>query len=100
MQNAAAWLLVAATVLSLVSLGLFFVLLPSGQMSKPLVALLPILLGCVSMWLCWRARRAARHKIAVIVYAIVLAPFAFSYPAGLALLWATGLRVEFHRLSP
>jgi hypothetical protein len=46
-----------------------------------------ILLGCVSMWLCVRARRKAVHKILVTVYAVVLSPFAFSLPAWMLFVW-------------
>lgn len=47
----------------------------------------PILLGSAAMWLCWRARRIARHKAGILGYAILLAPFAFSYPAWILFLW-------------
>jgi hypothetical protein len=47
----------------------------------------PVLLGSVAIWLCIRARRKAAHKRLVALYAVVLAPFAFSYPAWIAILW-------------
>jgi hypothetical protein len=43
--------------------------------------LVPIVLGGLSMLLCFAARERTRHKRLVIAYAVLLAPFAFSYPA-------------------
>lgn len=52
-----------------------------GRIAEIVLGYVPIPLGCISMWLCWRARQKARHKTLVLCYAILLAPFAFSYPA-------------------
>ncbi len=41
------------------------------------------------MWLCWRAVKQTRHKKLVLCYAVLLAPFAFSYPAWLVFIWAS-----------
>jgi hypothetical protein len=47
------------------------------------------LLGCISMWLCWRAGKQTRSKKLVLCYAVLLAPFAFSYPAWIVFIWAS-----------
>ena len=39
------------------------------------------------MWLCIRARKKTAHKRLVALFAVVLAPFAFSYPAWMVILW-------------
>lgn len=75
---------------------LFIVQLPimrSGVLVEVFVGYMPVLLGCISMWLCYRAYRRATRKKLVVAYAVLLAPFAFSYPAWIVFLWmmfATG----------
>ena len=93
MPRRAVWLLALATTFAIVSLGLLLALPLSGKFAT-IFGWLPIFLGCVTMWLCWRARRVARHKTAVLIYAILLVPFAFSYPAGILVLRAAGVHVE------
>jgi len=44
-------------------------------------------LGCISMYLCYKAWRRSRHRWLVLLYAVILAPFAFSLPASLAFIW-------------
>ena len=83
------WLLGSATVLSLVSLCFPFFVQPKSLIAQILIGYIPILLGCIAMWLCLRARKKARHKALVILYAILLAPFAFYYPVAVALAWAS-----------
>jgi hypothetical protein len=48
---------------------------------------LPFVLCGASMLLCLRARQRAQRKRLVLVYAVVLAPFAFSYPAWILFLF-------------
>jgi len=79
--------LASATALSVFSLFLL-TLVHTGPIAELALGYVPILLGAVAMWLCWRARKAARHKTAVLLYTIFLAPFAFSYPAWMAFVWA------------
>jgi len=93
MPKTAVGLLVMATAVSIISLSSLLVLLPAGKIGT-IFGLLPILLGGITMWLCWRARRVAHHKTAVLIYTILLAPVAFSYPAGILLLRAAGVHVE------
>jgi hypothetical protein len=47
----------------------------------------PLVLGGLSMLLCFVARQRTRHKRLVVAYAVLLAPFAFSYPAWMLFLW-------------
>ncbi len=80
------FLLVTATVLA--SLSFFFILLPIRSLPAQVgFGYLPLLLGCASLWLCLKARKRAKHKVLVIVYSVMLAPFAFSYPAWLLIVW-------------
>jgi len=83
----AVWLLVAATVLSAVSLFFQAIVGARRLITETFLGYLPILLGCISMWLCWRAHQKARRKTLVLCYSILLAPFAFSYPAWIAFLY-------------
>lgn len=79
-------LLSCATIIALVSFLSARVFDPKNLNSQLAVGYLPIALGCVCMWLCFRARKRAKHKRAVLLYTALLAPFAFSYPAWLAFL--------------
>jgi hypothetical protein len=73
-------LLCSATAVSAVSFSFGFLPeLPELAMLG-LFCLLGIL-GCLSMWLCWKAYQKAAHRRSVLLYAILLAPFAFSIPA-------------------
>jgi hypothetical protein len=78
--------LIAATAISMVSL--FFNQLADGKtLATELVfSYVPLLLGLAAMWLCVLARRRTARKRLVTLYAVILAPFAFSYPAWMVLL--------------
>jgi hypothetical protein len=80
-------LLIVATGIAAVSL--FLHLLAPARTLGTEVALgyVPFLLGCAAMWLCIEARRNTTHKLPVLLYTIVLAPFAFSYPAWMIFIW-------------
>jgi hypothetical protein len=82
-------LLTLATVIALISLFLHTIIEPKGLGSEAVIGYVPVLLGCVSMWLCVRARRNTKHKGLVLSYTLFLAPFAFSYPAWIVFLWLT-----------
>jgi hypothetical protein len=62
---------------------------PKALADDILLGYIPILLGCISMSLCWRAHKQARHKALVLCYAVLLAPLAFYYPFASALVWAS-----------
>jgi hypothetical protein len=79
-------LLDAATALSALSL-FFHLFIGQGLIAQAVFGYVPILLGFIVLWLCWRARGRTRHKTAVVLYAIFLAPFAFSYPAWIFFIW-------------
>jgi len=83
----AAVLLLAATMIS--ALSFFFHMLLTGRTlgTEVVLAYFPVLLGFVAMWLCICAGRKTARKGLVALYAAVLAPFAFSYPAWMVILW-------------
>lgn len=56
-------------------------------LTDALLGYVPILCGLVCMWLCFQARKKTYHKRLVLMYAILLAPFAFCYPAWFLILW-------------
>ncbi|HEX5226318.1 MAG TPA: hypothetical protein VFW44_01350 [Bryobacteraceae bacterium] len=87
MRNRQISLLIAATCLAAISLSLDLLISARALVTEILLGYAPILLGSVAMWLCLQARRTAQHKTAVLLYTILLAPFAFSYPAWLAFVW-------------
>ena len=80
-------LLLTAAAIS--TLSFFFRDLVPGKpiVMELIVGYFPLLLGCVAMALCVLALNKAAHKRLVILYAVILAPFAFSYPAWLIILW-------------
>jgi hypothetical protein len=83
--------LFAATTLAIFSF-LFELLFRSIFVATPLyfetiLGYIPIVLGCVCLWLCVEATRRAKQKWLVIGYMILLAPFAFSYPAWMLFVW-------------
>jgi hypothetical protein len=80
-------LLVGATVLAAVSFSFHIIVRASSVGTEAILGYIPVLLGCICMWLCLKARRAAGRKWLVLSYAVVLAPFAFSYPAWSLILW-------------
>jgi hypothetical protein len=80
-------LLIAATIISAVSF--FFHMMAAGRTlgAEVILGYLPLLLGFVAMWLCIWASKRSTHKRLVALYTVVLAPFAFSYPAWMVILW-------------
>ncbi|MGA3028090.1 MAG: hypothetical protein ABSF98_25345 [Bryobacteraceae bacterium] len=86
-------LLTCATAIGLLSLSapiwlarMFTLVFARGSVSTT-ASFLPFVLGGASMLLCLRARQRAQRKRLVLVYAVVLAPFAFSYPAWILFLF-------------
>ena len=86
MRRPVVWLLGLATGLSAISL-FFHIFIGPGLATETVLGYTPILFGCVSMWLCWRARQKAQHKTVILLYSILLAPFAFSYPAWIVFIY-------------
>src|SRR5450432_971150 len=79
-------LIAIATGIAAVSF-LFHVIAPTGTLLGDLIlGYAPVLLGCVSMFLLVRARRKVVHRGRVTIYAVILSPFAFSYPAWILIL--------------
>jgi hypothetical protein len=96
-------LLFLATALAAVSLFFHQLITPRTPTSFLLelaTGYTPILLGFLSMWLCSRARAKARRKGLILTYAIVLAPFAFSYPAWLFFIWVQYASGRYHLPMP
>jgi hypothetical protein len=82
-----ALLIAGATLVAVVSF-LSHLIVPSKTLLSDLaLGYVPILLGCVSMLLCDRARRRTTHRRLVTLYAVIISPFAFSYPAWILILW-------------
>jgi hypothetical protein len=57
-------------------------------------------LGCISMWLCFRAWQKAARKWLVLAYAAVLAPFAFGIPAWMIILIVLFKSGRYHGPMP
>jgi hypothetical protein len=87
LKEGPAILLAAATVISAVSF--FFHDIAKGQTlgAEAILGYAPVVMGAIAMALCIRARKKTVHKRLVVLYAVLLAPFAFSYPAWIAFLW-------------
>lgn len=60
----------------------------------------PLLLGCLSLWLCMKARRKAKHKKLVVLYTVILLPFAFGYPVWLLFIWIMYRYGNYHGPMP
>ncbi len=95
-----AWLLVCATAVATLSFLFHIMATPRTLLGETIWGYFPLLLGFVSMWLCFKARNEAVHKGLVLLYAIVLAPFAFSYPAWLLILWVGYASGRYHGPMP
>jgi hypothetical protein len=93
-------LLVGATAVAVLSFLFHMITRQSSLLSEAVWGYFPVLLGSVSMWLCFKARKEAIHKGFVLLYAILLAPFAFSYPAWLLILWALYASGRYHGPMP
>jgi hypothetical protein len=80
-------LLITATIISTLSFS-FHLLAPTERpVMESIFAYLPLLFGGVAIGLCVRAINKASHKRLVMVYTVILAPFAFSHPAWMIILW-------------
>ena len=79
-------LLACATAIAVVSPLTGQIFDPKTPNSQFLVGYIPLVLGCICMWLCFRAQRQAKHRKMILLYAGLLAPFAFAYPAWIAFL--------------
>jgi hypothetical protein len=93
-------LLASATAVAIVSFYFFALVKPNGLTEEVFLGYIPVMLGGVSMWLCLRARKKAARKRLVLSYAIVLAPFAFNYPASLLILWLLYVSGRYHGPMP
>jgi len=93
-------LLVFATASAAISLFFHDLISSNSLTTEVLLGYVPILLGSLSMWLCFKARARAIHKAWVLAYTILLAPFAFSYPAWLLFIWALYKSGRYHGPMP
>lgn len=88
--------LIGAMAIAAVSLFIvqFIQIVEGGDLAiEVFVGSAPVVLGCIAMGLCYKAYARAMRKKLVVAYAVLLAPFAFSYPAWIVFLWlmfATG----------
>jgi hypothetical protein len=80
-------LLIAATIISAMSFAFHTMAIGKTLGTEVILGYFPVLLGVAAMWLCIRARKKTAHKRLVALFAVVLAPFAFSYPAWMVILW-------------
>ena len=80
-------LLSAATALA--ALSFFWHTLPWTKSLDVEIVLgyVPLVSGVVCVWLCLKARSRTKHKGLVLCYSVHLAPFAFSYPAWMLIVW-------------
>lgn len=93
-------LLGLATAVAALSLCLNFLVRPDSWPAQEVIGYVPIPLGFLSMWLCLKARTKATRKALVVGYAIVLAPFAFNYPAWLFFTWVLYASGRYHGPMP
>ncbi len=80
-------LIALATVLAGLSLFSHDILRPTNLNTQLAFGYIPVILGCVCLWLCIKARTKAKHKNLVLLYTVLILPFAFSYPAWLFFIW-------------
>lgn len=80
-------LLLGATAVATVSYLLHDLPPPNALIGQVIFGYVPIVLGCIAVWLCIRARRKTAHKRLVTLYTVALSPFAFGYPAWIVVLW-------------
>lgn len=93
-------LLSSAAAIAAVSLFFEPVIRPQRLFAQVVLGYIPVLLGCISMWLCIRASKRSNHKRIVFLYAIVLAPFAFAYPVWWALLYIAYVTGRYNGPTP
>jgi hypothetical protein len=93
-------LLAFATAAAILSMSFHILITPSSLLAEAVLGYVPILLGFLSIWLCCRAWARATHKTLVLVYAVVLTPFAFSYPAWLLVIWVLYKSGNYHGPLP
>jgi hypothetical protein len=84
------------------ALSLYFNILVTSRflLAEAGLSYVPMLLGCLSMWLCLKARAKSTHKALFFTYAIVIAPFAFSYPAWIFYIWVIYAFGHYHGPMP
>ena len=84
-------LLFIATVIACISvtfpLKLHPIISPDSFVAELPLGYIPLLCGCVCMYICFKAWQRSIHRVAVILYSTALAPFAFSYPAWMVFIW-------------
>lgn len=80
-------LLISATAISTASFLLHVPAVDHPLGLALIFAYIPLLFGSVAMLLCVLALLKSKRKSLVLVYTVVLAPFAFSYPAWIIILW-------------
>jgi hypothetical protein len=95
-----AGMLLAATALAAISFAFHMIVRNRSVGTEAILGYVPVLLGCICMWLCFRAHRSAVHKRLILLYAVILAPFAFSYPAWVLILWVEYISGRYHGPLP
>jgi len=83
-------LLACATVIALLSLFSADLVRTGPLIVRLTTEYFPLVLGPVSMVICFVAGKRTRNKGLVVAYALFLAPFTFSYPAWFLLVWVVG----------
>jgi len=100
METKPVQLLTLATAVAVLSLYFNVVVTSRFLLAEAALSYMPMLLGSLSMWLCLKARAKSSHKALVLTYAIVLAPFAFSYPAWMFFIWVMYASGHYHGPMP
>jgi hypothetical protein len=74
-------LLFFAVALSAISFSLGAIIDPRSLGAQMIAGYIPLILGGLSMYLCAKSWKAAKHPRLILLSAVLLAPFAFGYPA-------------------
>jgi hypothetical protein len=65
-----------------------------------IIGYIPFVVGGVTMWLCAKAHQRSSHRTAVVVYTILLAPFAFFFPVAWIYLFYMEATGQYHGPYP
>ena len=93
-------LIALASAVAILSLFSHDILKPTNLYTQVAFGYTPLVLGCLSLWLCLKAHRKAKHKKVVLIYTILLAPFAFSYPVWFLFIWVMYTSGNYHGPMP
>lgn len=96
----AAFQVTLATALAVLSFFWHTLLARKSLYAEALLGYVPLMLGTVCMWLCFKARVRAKHKSLVLWYSLALAPFAFSYPAWMLIVWIAFASARYNGPMP